>query len=236
MSDFAPLWPGGPVYAAESGFPLCTDSILLADFVRPRQARQGVDLGCGAGILSLLLLEKAPRLHMTGLELRSEAAALARENLRRNGWEERGTVLACDLRDCSSLFPAGAFSLAVANPPYFSLASGAQAPEAGRAGARSERDCSLQELCRAARYLLRSGGSFCLVYRTERLSELFCSLSAAGLEPKRLRLVSARSGAAPKLALVEARRDGRPGLSVEPELLLEDNGAELKRIYHLPDP
>ena len=91
-------------------------------------------------------------------------------------------------------------------------------------------------LCAAAAYLLRTGGSFCLVHRPERLSELFVCLSAHGLEPKRLRLVCPREGSAPSLVLVEARRGGKPGLVIEPALLLTDadgkESEEVRRIYH----
>ncbi len=236
MTGFARLWPGGPTYAPAEQSPLCTDSVLLADFVRPGSAARGVDLGCGGGILSLLLLWRAPELHMTGLELLPEAAALAAENMIRNGLAERSRMLAGDIREHRRLFPAGSFDLALSNPPYFPLGSGALSPDPGRAAARGETDCSLAELCAAAAWLLRSGGRFSLIYRPERLSELFCALSAAGLEPKRLRLVCPRPDSAPSLVLAEARRGGKPGLSIEPPLVLTDGDGreseELKRIYH----
>ena len=60
-------------------------------------------------------------------------------------------------------------------------------------------------------------------------------LSAAGLEPKRLRLVQHRVQKAPSLFLLEARRGGKTGLTVEPVLLLEEETgactAEMKAIY-----
>ncbi len=230
------LWPQGPLFAPEKGAPLCTDSVLLADFVRASAAARGVDLGCASGILSLLLLWRTEKLHMTGLELREDAAALARENLARNGLAARGAVLTGDLRASRQLFPAGSFDLAVSNPPYFALGSGALSPDPARAAARGELDCSLQELCAAAAWLLRTGGSFCLVYRPERLAELFCRLCESGLEPKRLRPVCPRAASAPSLVLVEARRGGRPGLAVEPALVLisadGSESPELRRICH----
>ncbi|MBR0354726.1 MAG: hypothetical protein IJK35_05100, partial [Oscillospiraceae bacterium] len=65
---------------------------------------------------------------------------------------------------------------------------------------------------------------------------LCCALTAHGLEPKRLRLVCHRADSAPSLALLEARRGGRPGLRIEPMLVLTDldggESAEYKRIYH----
>ena len=98
MIDACELWPGGPVYGQDPAAPLGTDSVLLADFVSLRGAERGIDLGCGAGILSLLLLCREEKLHMTGLELREEAAALARENLERNGLSERSRILTGDIR------------------------------------------------------------------------------------------------------------------------------------------
>ena len=236
MRSASALWPGGPLFRDTEQAPLCTDSVLLGDFVRPAGRKRGIDLGCGAGILSLLLLLRAPELHMTGLELQPEAAALAAENLGRSFPEERYRVLTGDIREHRRLFAAGSFDLAVSNPPYFPLGSGALPPDPARAAARGETDCSLPELCAAAAYLLGSGGRFCLVYRPERLSELFCALSAAGLEPKRLRLVCPRPESAPSLVLAEARRGGRPGLVIEPALTLTDGDGreseEVKRIYH----
>lgn len=236
MAEFSELWSGGPVFAQAAHAPLCTDSILLADFVRPERAARGVDLGCGSGILALLLLHQARALRMTGLELLPEAAELARENLARNCLEERGEILCGDIRAHRGLFPAGGFDLAVANPPYFPVERGALSPDPDRAAARGELTCSLEELCAAAQWLLRTGGSFCLVHKPERLAEVFVSMSGHGLEPKRLRLVCPREGTAPSLVLIEGRRGGKPGLRIEPPLVLTDpdgaESSEIKGIYH----
>ena len=105
-----------------------------------------------------------------------------------------------------------------------------------RAHARDERTCTMQDICTAMAYLTRWGGAAALVHRPERLSELLCALTAAGLEPKRLRTVAYKADAAPNLVLVEARRGGKPGLTVSPPLALcTPDGAdsdEICRIYH----
>lgn len=238
MAELEELWPGGPLFLQAETQRLSTDSVLLADFVRPGSAVHGVDLGCASGILSLLLLERTRRLHMTGLELDAAAAQIARANLERNGFAGRSRVLTGDLRACRALFEAGSFELAVANPPYFPPGRGAVSPDPVRAGARSEETCTLEDLCRSARWLLRSGGRLCLVHRPERLSELFCTMSANALEPKRLRLVCHQPERAPSLVLVEGRRDGKPGLQILPPLILTradgSDTAEVRRIYHRP--
>jgi len=236
MPDFQPLWPGGPLFAQAEHFRLGTDSVLLADFINLSSVRRGADLGCASGALSLLLLARSERLRMTGVELLPDATELARQNMAANGLSDRCEVICGDIRGHRALFGAGSFDLVAANPPYYPVGSGAVSPDAGRAAARGELCCSLDELCAAAAWLCRTGGSFCLVHKPERLSETFVSMTAHGIEPKRLRAVCARGGAAPSLVLIEGRRGGRPGLKIEPALVLcgPDGGEseEIKRIYH----
>lgn len=236
MSEPEILWPGGPKLLQAEHFRLGTDCVLLADFVNTAGAKRGIDLGCASGASMLLLLERSPKLRMTGLEIVPEAAETARENMALNGLRERSAVVTGDIRDHRALFHAGSFDLVVCNPPYFPRGSGALPLNADRAAARSELLCTLPELCAAAAFLLQTGGRAGFVHRPERLSELLVCLTAAGLEPKRLRLVCRDTGAAASLVLVEARRGGRPGLTVEPSLYLYGldgmESAEYRRIYH----
>ena len=160
----------------------------------------------------------------------------SRENMERNGLTERSRMLCGDIRRHRELFPSGSFDLVVANPPYFPVERGFLSPEEGRRNARGETQCTLEDICDAAAFLCRTGGSFCLVHKPERLSELLCAMSLRGLEPKRLRLVCHRADSAPSLVLVEGRRGGKPGLKVLPALLLRNpDGSETEealRIYH----
>ena len=235
MREFQELWPGGPVFAQAAHFPLGTDSVLLADFANVRGVKKGIDLGCGSGVLALLLLARTERLHMTGLELLAESAETARDNLQANALETRGEIVCGDIRAARSLFRSGAFDLVVANPPYYPLGTGALPEDPAQAAARGEVSCTLCELCAAAGYLCRSGGRFCLVHKPERLADVFAAMRAHGFEPKRLRLVCADGKAAPSLILLESRRGGKPGLAIEPALFLRgedgEESAELKRIY-----
>ena len=236
MSDFVSLWKDGPSFAESSHFKLSTDSILLADFINIAQSKRGIDLGCGSGIISLLLLSRSERLCMTGLEINPEAAELAGANMEKNAFGERSQIVTGDIRQHRELFRAGSFDLAAANPPYFPENSGLMSPKSDRAAARGELQCTLRELCEAAAFLLKTGGSFFVVHRSERLSELFCTMSECGLEPKRLRLVQHRLSAAPSLVLAEGRRGGKPGVKIEPTLILsEEDGKETeeyRKIYH----
>ena len=234
MEHWEALTPGGLRFVYDDGlFRPGTDTFLLSSLPRLRPGLRVCDLGCGTGLLGLLLLQRQPELQVTGVDILPEAVALARKAAAENRLTDRLTFQLGDLREPA--FPAGSFDLAVCNPPYYPAGSGRVPADPARRTARSEESCSLPELCRAAARLLRWGGSFCLVHKPERLADLCCALREAGLEPKRLRWVCRTAGAAPSLVLLDARRGGRSGLATEAPLVLETPGgaptAELNAIY-----
>lgn len=195
---------------SDTCFPLGQDSLLLASFATVRRGDRVWDLGCGAGALLLLLAAQQPELTLAGVELSPADSDLARANLAENGLA--GTILTGDIRALT--LPAGTASLAVCNPPYFKAGSGASGGPARTEEAR------LSDWCAAAGRLLKNGGRFALVHRPERLAEVFACMRAAGLEPKRLRLVQHGLDTPPSAALVEGVRQGRPGLTVLPVQLM----------------
>ena len=217
------LKPGGYRFVYDDAlFPPGTDTFLLSSLPKLKRGARVCDLGCGTGFLGLLLLQRQNELQVTGLDIQPEAIALAEKAAAENGLTDRLAFHAHDLRQAKELFPTGSFDLVVCNPPYYSPGSGAMAEDAAIRTARSEVSCTLEELCASSAYLLRWGGSFCLVHKPERLTDVLCSLREAAMEPKRLRLVSATPAHVPSLILVEGRRGGKPGLTVEPPLILQN--------------
>ncbi len=217
------LRPGGYRFFYDGdSFRPSTDTFLLSSLPRLKPGLRVCDLCGGTGLLGLLLLQRQPELEVAGVELSPEAAVLAERAAVENGLTGRFHTVVGDVREIRSLLPAGGFDLVVSNPPYYPVGSGAVSPDQGRRSARSESSCTLEDVCAAASYLLRWGGAFCLVHKPERLADVLCGLREAGMEAKRLRLVERRAGAAASLALVEGRRGGRSGLTVEPPLVLTE--------------
>lgn len=187
-------------------FPLGSDALALGRFATVRKGWRVCDLGTGSGVLLLLLEERQPGLTLFGLDQDPAAAALAAENLERNGLE--GTIWTGSWSQVP--FLPGSFDLVVSNPPYY-------APGSGKDGgpARMERE-GLDDLCRAAARLLRNGGRFALSFPTERMADLFETMRRWDLEPKRLKLLSHTPTKPPYALLTEGVRQGRPGLQVLP--------------------
>ena len=213
-----------------SGFPLSTDSMVLADFVRLPKNAAVLDLGSGCGTLGLLLCARSDSCSVTGVELDASAHDTALENIARNRLEARLSSICADLRDMP--FSPGRFQVCVSNPPYFS----GGAAHSKNPGARREDTCAPGDLFAAAGKALCWGGDFFLVHKPERLAQLCFEASAAGLEPKRLRLVRHRPEAPISLILLSCRKGGKPGLQIDELTLFHADGEATeayKRIYNL---
>ena len=225
MEEWLPL-EGGRRILVDEVHRFGTDSVLLADFAAPSPREVACDLGTGCGILPLLWYRGEGPAAVTALDIQPRAIDLLRRSVAENGLGERIKPLLCDLRQEPSAL-RGAFDLVAMNPPYQPRGAGAESPCEGRRLARHEVTCTLEDGAACAARLLKNGGRFCLCYRPERLTDALLILRQAGLEPKRLRLVCPRPGAAPNLILLEGRKQRRPGLVVEPPCYLEEKEAAL---------
>ena len=78
------LYNGFTLDTPPGTFPLSTDSMLLADFVRLPKNASVLDLGSGCGTIGILLCAKDPACHVTGIELDETAHNAARANIRAN--------------------------------------------------------------------------------------------------------------------------------------------------------
>ncbi len=215
---------------ADGAFPLTTDSMLLADFVRlPRNARV-LDLGSGGGTLGLLLCAKDPGCCVTGVECSEAAHAVAEQNIARNDLQSRLSSICGDLRQ----FSGDPFHCCLSNPPYFSSGPASR----NHTTARREDLCSPAELFAAAARNLKYGGDFFLVHKPDRLAELIACGAKENLEAKRLRLVRHKAGGEISLILLSFRKGGKPGLIIEEVTLFdtEHNPTEYyKTVYHTND-
>lgn len=192
-----------------------SDALLLARFCEPKRVQKAADLCSGCGIVALEWHDRGHRGPCAAVELAPEASALLAGALEAQAIRHILPVCA-DLRDFRQ--GEGSFDLCACNPPYFT--AGPQSPDVARAAARHETACTLEDVCACAFRLLKDGGKLALCHRPERLAEVLAVLRENRLEPKRLALVKNQPDGAPWLFLVEAQKNRRTGLRLEPDLLL----------------
>lgn len=208
---------------AENGYRYSLDPILLARFVDVKRGARVIDLGTGCGILPLLLVRLSDAIECVGIELQPDLADRAVRNVELNALNDQVQILQEDIRNIKDILPASCADLVVSNPPYRQTDSGRVAPNDERAAARHELAGGLADFVVAASWLLKNGGHFAMIYLAERLPELMVKLVAAGIEPKRLRMVHPRQGGVAKMVLLEGRKGGRPGLQIEKPLYIYKN-------------
>ncbi len=212
------------------------DPIFLAAFVAPPFGRF-LDIGCGTGALSFLLLAHDPSAIGVGVEIQPSLATLAVAGRARNGAESRLAVKPGDVRALAGELGAARFDLVVTNPPYFRVDAGQISPDEARALAIHEVALTLADWTDVAARAVRPGGRVAAIFPAERVVELGEALRARDLAPARLRFVHPRDGRPATRVLVEAVRGGRAPLVVEPPLIVHGADgelftAEVRRLLH----
>ena len=223
---------GYRIIQKKKGFCFGMDAVLLSGFAQVKEGEAAVDLGTGTGIIPILLEAKTKGKHFTGLEIQEEVAEMAGRSVRLNQLENRVDIVRGDIKEASRLFGKASFDVVTSNPPYMNDNHGLKNPELPKAIARHEVFCTLDDVCREASLLLKSGGRFYMVHRPHRLAEIITALKTYKLEPKRMKLVHPFVDKEANMVLIEAVRGGRSMMKVEaPIIVYKEPGVYTQEIY-----
>ncbi len=163
------LCSGRHIIQNKEQFCFSIDAVLLARYPRYRKSWRVFDLGTGTGVMPLLIADEVKEIH--ALEINPVMAELAQRNVQLNGLEDKIHVQQGDYRRIRELYPAESFDCVIANPPYRPLQQGTVSALEGVASARHEVTATLEDVVKAARYLLKFHGKFAMVHLPERLGE-----------------------------------------------------------------
>ena len=214
-----------------------TDAVLLADMAS-RDIKEGawdrvMDLGTGTGIVPLIISHKTEAKEIYGLEVQESQWELAKENLRINNLEGRVQMLLGNVKDAKDLPELeglmGTFQAVTCNPPYTEAGRGMVNPESPKAIARHEILGSLEDFIRAAKDLLADGGSFYMVHRPQRTTDIICTMRSHGLEPKLLQMVNGKPGEEPNIILIKAVKGAGKELRVLPQLTVRNTDGSFSK-------
>ncbi len=199
------------------GYRYNMDPFFLVEFITlPADARVA-DLGTGVGIIPLLLARRHGSLRkIVGIEIQAELAALAADNVRQNHLSPLIRIINGDFSRVKEQLGAGSQTTVVSNPPYYLRTQGRLNRCPQKAIARHELATTLEDLVATAAYLLRPGGEFYLIYPAERAAALVTACTRARLEAKKLQCLHPRPNQAAELVLLQARKNGNPGLEIAP--------------------
>lgn len=228
------LHNGYTLTLCDGAFPLSTDSIALAGFVKLPKNASVLDLGSGCGTLGMLLCGSRSDCTVTGIEIDRKAHETALFNAESNQLSHRLNSICGDVANISRIVKPGSFSCCISNPPYFSGGfASLRTPIA-----RSEDSLSPDALFQSAAWALKFGGDFYLVHKPERLGELCRIAGQYDLEAKRLCLIRHREDGPVSLILLQFRKGAKPGLIWEENSLHHPDGSitdYYRKLYHLQE-
>jgi tRNA1(Val) A37 N6-methylase TrmN6 len=160
---------------------------------------------------------RAPASHFLGLERDAAEVELARQNAVLNGFQDRVSAVAGSVSPRAGEF-AGAFDLALANPPYFDNPDVLRGPKLAKRAAWLADD-GLEAWTEFLTKAVREGGRVVLIHRADRLGDLLALLSrrAGSIQ---VRPVHPFADAPASRVLVRAVRGGRAPLRLLPPLVL----------------
>lgn len=228
---------GLKIIQEKNGFKFGIDAFLLAWFAKNgiRNGQSVVDLCTGTGIVPLLLSGASRAVSIKGIEVQEKVADMANRSIELNELSKKIEIIAGDIKNVEKLIEKHSVNVVTCNPPYMIFGHGKQNPTDEKAISRFEILCSLEDVVRAADFLLKDSGVFYMIHRPFRLAEIFRSLSTHKIEPKRIRFVQPFAETEPNLVLIEARKNANPRLLVEKPLVVYEKKGEyskgVKEIY-----
>ena len=180
-------------------------------------------------------VEKIKKIY--GVELQKDVADMAQRSVELNNLQEKIEIINQDVNDILNVLKPGTVDAITVNPPYKALNSGVKNIENSLTISRHEVYCTLENIISKSAKLLKSGGSFFMVHRPERLVDILFLMRKYNMEPKRIRFVQPSINNVANLVLVEGLRAGKPFLKFEKTLFVyNENGKytdEILKIYNI---
>lgn len=211
------------IYQDNDWFKFSLDSVLLANFVTLNlRCKKIIDLASGNAPIPMLLSFRT-KASIDAIELQKCVYDLGIRSIIENGLDDRINLICGDVRDISKYYPSSSYDTVLCNPPYFNtLSDGFFNDNEVKMIARHEVSLNLDDVLYAARYLLKNGGNFAMVHRSERFIEIISKFREYNLEPKRVQFIYPKNGRNSDLFLIEAVLNGNSGLKIMSPLIIHN--------------
>jgi tRNA1(Val) A37 N6-methylase TrmN6 len=202
------------------------DAILLAAATHAVSGDRIADLGAGVGAAGLAVAVRVPDVNVTLVEIDPQLAAIAAENIGRNGFANSARAVTLDVTDNADAYNRadvmpGAFDRVLMNPPFIEPVRQNASPDGERRLAHVAGSNLLSNWIGAASRLLHSAGTLTLIWRADGLDQVLRTLESSfgsvAIVP-----VHGRAGQPAIRVIVRASKGGRAPLEILPGLVLND--------------
>lgn len=135
-----------------------TDGVLIGAWAEAASARQVLDVGCGCGVIALMIAQRAAAANITAIDIDPDSVTEATENFNKSRWSNR---LQAKLQDFNQINDEHQYDLIISNPPFFD--NGVLPPNAAREKARHSTSLTISTLIEQSKALLSDDGLLCFI-------------------------------------------------------------------------
>ncbi|MDR0580092.1 MAG: methyltransferase [Campylobacteraceae bacterium] len=221
------------LYQYKNGYRYTSDVMFLYAFARSFRPKGNIlDIGCGCGILGLLLKRDFPSVNLNAIDIQKEHIRLALKNVQEN-------VLSANviLGDFTKFDFSEKFDFIVSNPPFYHESTKKSKDESLKIS-RYANSLPLQEFLLKSAMLLKQKGFFIFCYDSKQISDIILQSNIAKLKICDICFVYPKKERESSLVLVAARKDSNAFTKIHsPVFVFEDNeySKEAKEIFRLAD-
>lgn len=225
------------VIQSADGYCFTSDSVFLANLSGVKRGDRVVEIGCGCGVVSLLIAAKFSPEKVFGVEIQHRLAEMAKRSVELNGLTDKIEIVCAPAQGVHKEI-GHTFDVVVANPPYEEAEKKAEYTE--KEICKTEAKLTAVEAVECGKKLLRYGGKFIMINRVRRLIDVLTAMREKGIEPKKLYLIQPKASLPIDTFIVEGKKGAKPSLLVpKPLVIYEENGEMTdftKKIYHKNQP
>ncbi|MDD2982580.1 MAG: methyltransferase [Crocinitomicaceae bacterium] len=150
-----------------SAMKIGTDAMIFGALIETTDKKNGLDIGTGTGVLSLMVAQNNPSLQIKAIEIEENAFLEAKTNFEKSPFQNQLQAIYSDIKEFHS---ENQFDLIFTNPPYFANSSKSVSGE--RNLARHTDALSWKELALKVSELLSDDGDFWVILPLEGMQLL----------------------------------------------------------------
>jgi tRNA1(Val) A37 N6-methylase TrmN6 len=213
--EFDYLTPDGvKIIQATDGYHFTSDAVALGNFIECKNTDTVIDIGCGGGVISLLVNDNNKPHIILAVDIDKQATELCKKNVSINNMENI-FVFNADARTFhkqifNSKLIANTADVIVCNPPYFS--SGRKSLDKTRRIARHDDTLTLDDLAIASTKLLKYGGLLYLCYPAKSTAKAIHILESHNFRVRELKFLQNNKGI--YLVLIKCKKGSGDGTQV----------------------
>ncbi|EAI3904836.1 methyltransferase domain-containing protein [Campylobacter lari] len=217
------------LFQYSKGYRYNNDSLLLFDFLSKNNLKGNIlDIGCGCGILGLLVKQKFPNSKVYLLDIQEQNIELSYKNAKENKLEIQSI---CE--DFLNYKSDIKFDFLISNPPFYKKNT-QKSQDLHLCISRYQEFMPLEKMFAKINTLIKPNGSFLMCYEASFLDEICAYLKQFKLKLVSLQCIHTNTQTNARLVLMHIKKNSKSPCVIMPTLFMYENNVlnpKISEIY-----